>query len=65
MEKIEVSRDGIIKAINPKNLTLHELCYLLANIRVGGGGWLPYETERQGYAAIKEAIRRLKEREEK
>ena len=65
MSKVQVRRGEMIEEVSPRNLTTNELCHLLNTIDVDGGSWMPEETKREGYAAIKEAIRRLKENEVK
>lgn len=57
--KIRVNRKGWIVDVKPQDLTTEELVHELKSIVVDGGGWMPETTEKEGYAAIKEAVRRL------
>ena len=61
--KIRVNRNGWIVDVKPGDLTTKELVHELKSIVVDGGGWMPETTEKEGYAAINEAVRRLKEYE--
>ena len=60
MRKVWAKRNGMIEEVSPKTLTTKELCDILDDIKVDGGSWMPEEEINEGYAAIKEAIRRLK-----
>lgn len=57
--KIRVNRNGWIVDVKPGDLTTEELVHKLKRIVVDGGGWMPETTKNEGYAAIKEAVRRL------
>lgn len=60
--KIEVTRGKNIVEVYPKDLTTRELCRILNGIEIDTSNcWMPKTEGAEGYAAIKEAIRRLKE----
>lgn len=66
MKKVWARRNGILKEVSPKTLTDNELCSILEGIQIDvSDSWMPEETRDEGYAAIKEAIRRLKEKKNK
>ena len=56
---------GLQKEVYPKDLPTKDLIHILKSIKVDGGCWMPETEEREGYAAINEAIRRLNESEVK
>ena len=61
MRKVLAKRGEYIEEVNPKTLTTRELCEALGRIRVDvSESWMPDTDRDEGYAAIKEAIRRLK-----
>jgi len=49
------------KEVYPKDLPLEDLIDNLKSIEIDGGTWDPETQEKEGYASINEAIRRLKE----
>lgn len=50
------------KEVNPKDLPLKDLIRILKDIEIDTSNcWMPETSSTEGYAAIKEAIRRLKE----
>jgi len=54
------------KDVNPKDLPLKDLIDILDNISIDVSDcWMPETEKNEGYAAIAEAIRRLKESERK
>ena len=60
--KIEVNRNDEFVEVDPKDLTTSELCEILDRIEIASeDSWMPETEKREGYAAIEEAIRRLKE----
>lgn len=52
--------------VDPKDLPLKDLIYILDHISIDVSEcWLPDTAKKEGYAAIDEAIRRLKKYEKK
>ena len=52
--------------VDPKDLPLKDLIYILDHIGIDVSDcWMPETEKKEGYAAIDEAIRRLKESERK
>jgi len=59
--KIEVRRDGAFVEVEPEELTTDELCDQLNYIQIDSDEFIPQKEIDAGYAAISEAIRRLRE----
>ena len=62
---IQMERDGKWEQIEPKDLTTGKLCELLSRITLDSDEFLSNSDIEEGYAAIREAMRRLEEQEEK
>lgn len=58
--RVEVWRDGNYKQVEQEELTTDELCDLLDDIQIDSDDFISQEAIDTGYAAITEAIRRLR-----
>lgn len=58
--RVEVLRDGNYKQVEQEELTTDELCDLLDDIRIDSDEFISQAEIETGYAAITEAIRRLR-----
>ena len=58
--EIEVEREGKWVRAKPEELTNDELCDTLNGIQIDSDEFIPQHEIDQGYAAIEEAIRRLR-----
>lgn len=58
--RVEVLRDGNYKQVEQEELTTDELCDLLDNIQIDSDEFISQEEIDAGYAAITEAIKRLR-----
>ena len=57
---IEVERDGKFVMVKPEDLTVDELCRALDRIAIDSDEFVSNQEIAEGYAAINEAIRRLR-----
>jgi len=62
--KIEVRRDGEFVEVEPEELTTDELCDQLDCIQIDSDEFIPQKEIYAGYAAISEAMRRLREHDD-
>ena len=58
--RVEVLRDGNYKQVEQEELTTDELCDLLNDIRIDSDEFMSQKEIDTGYAAISEAIKRLR-----
>ena len=57
---IEAERDGKSVMVKPEDLTVDELCQALDRITIDSDEFVSNQEIAEGYAAINEAIRRLR-----